>query len=98
MSVVVGSLTTIFTPAPGCTDSGQRWLIHPSCPAGNNCFYDLLGPSAPGFQGGACFPPGYSPERTAYFSPAVGCPAGFTTACIATGDSGLSVTCCPTFV
>ena len=98
------ALTTTFTPSPSCTiDIYDVADTSAGCVAGTvpvACHYYQLGVTTPNSN---CFPPGWSPSSTAFFSPGLVCPQGYTTACssVTTVDGGAKetrATCCPSYV
>src|ERR1700761_3705052 len=93
----IASLTSAFTPAPSCLVSANIWQIYASCDFSFSCYYLLQGsPST-----SDCFPVGYNPTPTAYYSPGR-CPQGYTPACSQINTAGTvretAQTCCPRFV
>jgi len=93
MAVVLGSLTTQFTPPAACASVVTNIYNSP----GNGVF---AGPLTPG----NCFPSSYNPTAsTYYYSPAHLCPVGYGPACssvapvINQGESETRITCCPTY-
>jgi hypothetical protein len=94
----IAALTTVFTPAPSCLAPTNIWQIYASCPlVGFNCYYLIQGPPSQS----NCFPGGYEPTSTAYYSPGI-CPQGYTPACSQANPTGsvtvTTQTCCPRFV
>ncbi|KAL2149526.1 hypothetical protein VTH82DRAFT_8177 [Thermothelomyces myriococcoides] len=89
---VVGPLTTTFRAPSSCTttqvyqiwsDSHSRYVAGPLFTPGST----------------DCFPSGYDPAPTNYYSPGW-CPSGYTTACSSLASAGreteTAVICCPT--
>ncbi|PMD47787.1 subtilisin-like protein [Hyaloscypha variabilis F] len=96
--MAVPALTTTFTPSPSClVDLYQYPYTSITCYEGTipvSCQYVQLGPPSTS----ACFPPGWSPASTIYFSPGI-CPSGYGVACAETIVTGTlpetRATCCP---
>ncbi|TDZ53039.1 hypothetical protein CTRI78_v007251 [Colletotrichum trifolii] len=90
----LGSLTTTFAPAPTCVRADHFWRED----RGNKDFYVQQGP--PFTQAPECFPSGFLPVSTSYYSPGV-CPSSYTPACSSTlmqGDQQVTAhVCCPSF-
>ncbi|KAH8658095.1 hypothetical protein BX600DRAFT_63225 [Xylariales sp. PMI_506] len=91
MTVTIGPLTTTFTPPASCTNDFtnyyQMWT-------GDLGVFDIAGP----YTTESCFPSGYNPARSEYYSPGI-CPAGYKTACSSVDTNGVTaVTCCPPYV
>lgn len=88
------ALTTTFSPSPFCTVDIYR--INATETEG--WYFDHLGPLA---STSACFPSGWAPDSSVYFSPAV-CPSGYTIACSSLLSLGsvteTRATCCPQYV
>jgi len=86
----VPALTTIFTPASSCLYEMAQF-------DGSSFGTLLLGPDPTPTE---CYPKGWQPVSTFYFSPGI-CPSGFTTACTTSliSSSGqvteTVATCCP---
>lgn len=98
------SLTTAFVPSPLCTiDIYNVADATAACVAGTAavvCQYFQLGVTAPTSD---CFPSGFDPSSTAFFSPGLACPSGYATACssvasLASGGRETRATCCPSYV
>lgn len=86
---LLGPLTSLTTPASSCAEAltGTSW---------NGTIYNV-GPASTR----NCFPDNYQSAREAYYSPGIGCPTGYTSACVSTteltegGQVETVVTCCP---
>ncbi|KAF1813559.1 hypothetical protein P152DRAFT_513775 [Eremomyces bilateralis CBS 781.70] len=94
--MAVATLDPTFSPAASCLAANNLWKIFADCPINNGvCWYFLQGQPTTS----SCYPPGYNPTSTAYYSPA-SCPSGYTSACGATQTAGTvtetAYTCCPT--
>ncbi|KAH8901520.1 hypothetical protein GQ53DRAFT_757144 [Thozetella sp. PMI_491] len=95
----VPALTSTFVPSTSCTVNIYNILDEKAqCVAGTvaaGCYYYQLGVST---STSDCFPSGWEPTSTAYFSPGI-CPSGYTTACSSVVSSGAATetraTCCP---
>lgn len=87
----MSALTTTFTRPASCTQTGIMYF-----PIDERRYFLLQGEPAVSTE---CYPSGYSPERTAFYSPGI-CPSGYTTACSALETSETVTetlyTCCPT--
>lgn len=87
-----GSMTTAFAPAVSCLTDTYMYT-------GSDFYYMSLGPPN-NIQ--ACFPNNYIADITAYYSPAISCPKGYTQACSSTEALGsvteTRATCCPRYV
>ncbi|KAI1074572.1 hypothetical protein F5B20DRAFT_563220 [Whalleya microplaca] len=83
-STALGPLTTTFTAPLGCSKDAQELY---------RSGYLFQGP-----KDQACFPSGYVPNNSAYYSPGV-CPSGYTIACSHNSFADETIiTCCPDFV
>lgn len=90
---VVGALTTIFRAPSSCTTNApqlyQVWSEQES--------HYVEGPLFT--QDSDCYPSGYDPAPTNYYSPGW-CPYGYTTGCSSLASTGTvtetAVICCPT--
>lgn len=92
---VVGPLTTTFQAPSSCTTPApQLYQIR----SGDSSSY-VEGPLFT--KDSDCFPKGYDPAPTNYYSPGW-CPAGYTTACSSLASvstaTETAVICCPTYV
>ncbi|KAN0079621.1 hypothetical protein V8E54_004835 [Elaphomyces granulatus] len=90
MTQTVLALTTTFVPAPPCLT--DVYLYYNTTPT-PTYFYSLGPPDT-----SDCFPPGWKPVNTTYFSPGV-CPLGYRVACSTYNSIGTltetTATCCP---
>ncbi|KAN0076383.1 hypothetical protein V8E54_006525 [Elaphomyces granulatus] len=91
MSQAVPALTTTFVPPSSCLTDTYLYDITPNQPY--PYFYNLGPPDTSN-----CFPSGWEPTTTAYFSPGV-CPLGYNIACSNYNSIGTltetTATCCP---
>lgn len=92
---VVGPLTSTFRAPSSCaTSATQLYQVR----SGTASSY-VQGPLYT--SGSDCFPSGYDPSPTNYYSPGW-CPYGYTTACSSlasvTSQTETAVICCPTYV
>ncbi|KAI2633158.1 hypothetical protein GGS26DRAFT_69103 [Hypomontagnella submonticulosa] len=90
----LGALTTTFSAPPSCESDDGTYKV--SDGRENGKYYYVQGPR----DTTNCMPRSYVPDRTAFYSPAPNCPAGFTPACSETNTAGTVTetvyTCCPT--
>jgi len=98
---MASALTTTFTQPPDClttTPVHITWTT--GCRyGGTECPYVIEGPRLP--EQPSCFPSGFNPTTTAYFSPGL-CPSGYTPACTELNSAATITetvyTCCPELV
>ncbi|KAK2775874.1 hypothetical protein CKAH01_12683 [Colletotrichum kahawae] len=87
----LGSLTTIFSPAPTCIGPDQFWLEERDGQS-------YVQQGSPFTQAPECFPSGFTPVPASYYLPGV-CPSGYTAACLTklSGNGGKikQNICCP---
>jgi hypothetical protein len=92
---VVGPLTTRFRAPSSCTAVPTQ--IYQVWSASESSYIE--GPLFT--QGSDCFPSGYDPAPTNYYSPGA-CPHGYTAACSSlasvSAETETAVICCPTYV
>ncbi|KAK3315777.1 hypothetical protein B0H66DRAFT_270756 [Apodospora peruviana] len=99
--ILLGPLTTTFTPPASCASSTGIHIVATYCgpddpnPAG--CVYWAEGPIQPATE---CYPPKHNPTVRRYYSPGL-CPSGYTPGCtsraiVETTVTETIYTCCPT--
>jgi hypothetical protein len=90
----LGSLTTAFSPeATSCLDADTFWMEQ----RGGDDAFNIQG-GLPFLQRPECYPKGFIPVSTSYYSPGI-CPSAYTVACSSTmvehGREITSHVCCP---
>ncbi|KAM7222097.1 hypothetical protein V8F06_002602 [Rhypophila decipiens] len=98
MTTAIGPLTTVFKAPSSCTtNTPQIYQVHST---GDSYSY-VQGPLYE--SGSDCYPSGYEPAPSAYYSPGSSCPHGYTAACSNVATVGTVVVetetaliCCPT--